>query len=218
MNAYPLISCICIANGKPAFFDKAFTCFEKQNYPNRELVVAYHKKDYHTQAVIEQSIKSYDSNIINLTYCNNDPQDEIMRNAVLKSSGLYLCNWNEESWHHESRLSYQYNSMQIVGERFQASILSRIWIHDYQTAQSYLSSASLWTETLLCRKELVLPSLNAKDVAQPLKQVIDLLSAKKMLYPIDKMPSLYIKAHHNEDITSSLDENVNQKILELLSE
>jgi len=216
MNAYPLISCICIANGKPAFFDKALTCFDKQNYPNRELVVAYYKKDYHTQAIIEQSVKENDSKIISVTYCSKDSQDDIMKNAILKSTGFYLCNWNEESWHHESRLSYQYNSMQIVGERFQASILSRIWIHDYQNSQSYLSSSSLWPETFLCRKEFVLTNWH-KDEELSLPQIIDLLSAKKMLYPIEKMPSLYIKAHHNEDITSTLDDNVNQKIVELLS-
>jgi len=216
MNAYPLISCICIANGKPAFFDKALTCFEKQNYPNRELVVAYYKKDYHTQAIIEQSVKENDSKIISVTYCDKDTQDDIIKNTILKSTGFYLCNWSEESWHHESRLSYQYNSMQIVGERFQASILSRIWIHDYQNSQSYLSSSSLWPETFLCRKEFVLTNWH-KDEELSLTQIIDLLSDKKMLYSIEKMPSLYIKAHHNEDITSSLDDTVNQKILALLS-
>jgi len=217
MNSHPLISCLCIANGKPAFFDKALACFEKQNYPNRELVVAYYKKDYHTQTVIEQSIKNHDSKIISVTYCSKESQGDIMKNAILKSTGFYLCNWNEEAWHHESRLSYQYNSMQIVGERFKASILSTIWIHDYQNSQSYLSTSALWAETLLCRKEIVLTSWNAEDEVSPLKQIIGLLSAKKMLYTIEKMPSLYIKAHHNEDTTSLLDENSNQMIIALLS-
>ena len=216
MNSHPLISCICIANGKPAFFDKALACFEKQNYPNKELVVAYYKKDYHTQAVIEESITQQDSKILSITYCKESKED-IMKSAILKSTGFYICNWSEEAWHHESRLSYQYNSMQIVGERFQASILSSVWIHDYQKSQSYLSSALLWPETLLCRKEIILTNWGAEDGELSFKKIIALLSSKKMLYPIDKTPSLYITAQHNEDTSSRLDENTNHKIIELLS-
>jgi len=217
MNTYPLISCICIANGKPAFFDKAFECFEKQNYPNKEIVIAYYKKDYHTQSLIDRFINSNDFKIIGLPFCSKDSSDDIMKQAILKSTGFYICNWDEDSWHHESRLSYQYNSMQIVGERFQASILSRIWIHDYHNSQSYLSTSEWWPETLLCRKEVLLANSNGQNGIANSIALIHSLSVKKILYPIDKMPSLYIKAYHNEDIASTLDEHVNQKILEFLS-
>lgn len=216
MNAYPLISCICVANGKPAFFDKAFECFEKQNYPNRELVVAYHKKDYHTHALIEEAIHKDDFKLISVQYCSKDSWNDIMKHAVLKSTGYYFCNWNEEDWHHQSRLSYQYNSMQIVGERFQGSVLSQIWMHDYQNNQSYLSASAVWTETLLCKKDAVLENWAKREEEISPAKLIQSLSSKKMLFPIDKMPSLYIKAYHNEAIATNLDEELNQKIMELL--
>ncbi|MDO7743382.1 MAG: hypothetical protein MUP99_06395, partial [Pedobacter sp.] len=111
MNTYPLISCICIAHGKPAFFDKAFECFQKQNYPNKELLIAYQKKDYYTQSVIEQFNNRDDMKILGLPYCSKDLLDDTIKHAVVKCTGFYICNWKEDGWHHESRLSYQYNSM-----------------------------------------------------------------------------------------------------------
>ena len=216
MNTYPLISCICIANGKPAFFNKALECFQQQNYPNKELVVAYHKQDHYTPALLEKVIKNDDLKIIGLSYCLNQSQEDIARHAIIKSTGHYTCTWNEEDWHHESRLSYQYNSMQIVGERFQASMLSQVRMHDYHTRETYLSVSSLWPETLLCRRDTLLNGYENENLQLQQSDLVKSLLSKKRLHTITNAPFLYVKAFHNEAVAAKLDEKTNEEVIALV--
>ena len=214
MNTYALISCICIAQGKPNSLKQAINCFFNQNYPNKELVLGYYKNDHTSQALTEKISTDQDLKLIAFPYCAGQSDEEIVKHAIIKSTGLFLCMWNEEDWHHESRLSYQFNSMQIVGERFQASLLTKLWMYNYLTGESYLSATKLWERTMLFKKDTYLQNYKSENKTQ--QEFIQVLSAKKMLYAIEGAPFLYIKYYHDDDIATDLDDQSKDKIISLL--
>ena len=216
MNSYPLISCICIAEGKPNSLKQAINCFNSQNYPNRELVIGYSKGDQTSRHSLENTVGNEDFKLITFSYFARQTEEEIIKQAIIKSTGAYVCIWNEEDWHHESRISYQFNSMQLVGERFQASSLTKFWIYDYLSGKSYLSATKLWKQTTLFKKDIYLESVSQKTNDLTQLDFVNLLFAKKMLFSIDGAPFLYIKSYHDGDSVIDLDEQCKQKLIALL--
>lgn len=195
-QSYPLISCICATNNRPEQLKTAISCFATQNYPNKELVISFPKNDLSTKAVID-SIRQDESLKIMLI---ERPVDESLGNArnnmIAKCLGDYVCIWDDDDWYHPSRLTYQFNSMQIVGQRYQASVLSRILLYDATTKKAYQSFSYTWDGTILCRKEILLQNQYANANLGEDTHVITFLSGRKLLYRIEDAPFLYVYIYH----------------------
>ncbi|MCX2483395.1 glycosyltransferase family 2 protein [Pedobacter sp. MR2016-24] len=196
MNRYPLISCICITNNRPQHLKKAIRCFETQNYPNKELVISHPKEDKITEKVIREFNPDDSLKIIRIERDNDESLGNARNTAIAKSSGDYVCLWDDDDWYHMSRLSYQFNSMQVVGEHFQASVLSRILLYDTTTGKAYLSFSYTWDGTILCRREMLMQNQYANANKGEDTHVITFLANKKLLHKITDTPFLYIYVYH----------------------
>lgn len=53
-KSLPLISCICITSNRSTLLQRALACFERQDYPMKELVISYPENDFLTKRVVEQ--------------------------------------------------------------------------------------------------------------------------------------------------------------------
>lgn len=198
-SVYPLISCICITNNRIALLKHAIECFINQDYPNKEFVVSYPENDKLTNHIIENNIKNNTLNILKIERPYKESLGEARNQAIKEAHGDYICIWDDDDWYHPNRLSYQFNSMQIPGKDYHASILNRLILYDQTTQKAYLSFLYDWEGTLLCKKELFLENHYAcKDVGED-SNVIDSLNGKRLIYHISKAPFLYIYIYHRSN-------------------
>lgn len=227
-SSYPLISCICVTNNRPKLLKKAIACFESQNYPNKELVISFPKSDHLTKQIIEQALTGNSIRIYQIIRQVTDSLEEARNEAVAKCTGDYVCIWDDNDWYHESRLTYQFNSMQSLGHGYKASILTRILLYDLTTKQAYLSFTYPWDGSILCRREILMQNQCSNNQKGEDNQVIQFLSAKKLLWHIEEVPFLYIYVYHGDKTWNDdhfeyflkkselLDEDITQNIRNLL--
>lgn len=227
-SSYPLISCICITNNRPELLKKAIACFESQNYPNKELVISFPKNDRFTKGVIEQALTGNSIRIYQIVRQVTNSLGEARNEAIAKCTGDFVCIWDDNDWYHGSRLTYQFNSMQSLGHGYKASILTRILLYDFTTKQAYLSSPYPWDGSILCRREILIQNQYSNNEKGEDEQVMQFLSARKLLCQIEEVPFLYIYVYHGDNTwnydhfeyflkkSELLDENVTQNIRNLL--
>ena len=195
-QSYPLISCICVTSSRPEQLEKAITCFTTQNYPNKELVISYPKDDLASKGVIERAKQDETVRIMSVERNTEESLGNARNHLIAKCSGDYVCIWDDDDWYHPSRLTYQFNSMKIVGQRYQASVLHRILLYDTTTKKAYFSFPYTWDGTILCRKEILLQNQYANANRGEDTHVITFLSGRKLLYRIEDAPFLYIYIYH----------------------
>lgn len=196
--AIPLISCICITDKRPDLLQKAINCFKSQNYLNKELVISYPKNDRLSKKVILDE-QNAELKILSIERENDTSLGEARNQAIKKSNGEYVCTWDDDDWYHPSRISYQYNSIQNKGEGYQASVLTRILLHDQTKNETYYSFKYTWEGTILCNKELLLQNQYRHSNQGEDSHVIRFLSARKQLLMLDQVPFLYIYIHHGKN-------------------
>lgn len=195
-QSYPLISCICITSKRPEQLKKAISCFAHQNYPNKELMISYPKNDMASKRVVENMQQDESWKIILIERPVDESLGNARNNLIFKCSGDYVCIWDDDDWYHPSRLTYQFNSMQIVGQRYQASVLSQILLYDATIKKAYQSFSYTWDGTLLCRKEILLQNQYANANLGEDTHVITFLSGRKLLHRIEDVPFLYVYIYH----------------------
>lgn len=215
-QSYPLISCICITNNSPGQLKKAISCFADQNYPNKELAISYLKNDVRSKEIIENIRQKDILKIVPVEHTGDEPLEKAKIHVITKCTGDYVCIWDEDDWYHPSRLMFQFNSMQIIGERYQASVLSRIMLYDTGTKKVYHSFPRNWDGTLLCRKEIFLLTPYTKDGENT--SITAFLSGRKILCQIDDAPFLYIHIYHGANIHDDKHFESFMKQSELLAE
>lgn len=196
---YPLISCICITNSRPELLKKAIACFESQNYPNKELVISFPKNDVQTKTVIEEVLTAGNIRIYQIARHTADFVTDAKNDAIIKCTGDYICIWDEEDWCHSSRLMYQFNSMQSIGQGYKASILTRILLFDFVNKQAYISFPHAWDRSILCRKEVLTQDQHRRPGKEEDTRIIQSLSSRKLLLRIEDVPFLYIYVCHQWD-------------------
>lgn len=195
-QSYPLISCICVTSNRPEQLKKAISCFATQNYPNKELMISYPKNDLPSKEVIENIRQNDSLKIMQIERPIDESLGNARNNLIAKCSGDYVCIWDDDDWYHPSRLTYQFNSMQIVGQRYQASVLSQILLYNAITERAYQSFSYTWDGTILCRKEILLQNQYANANLGEDTHVITFLSGRKLLYQIENAPFLYFYIYH----------------------
>lgn len=196
---YPLISCICITNDRPVLLKKAITCFETQNYPNKELVISYPKKDQQTRRMVDELIQNSEMKLLTIERGDEESVGNARNEAIAKCHGSYVCIWDDDDWYHASRLSFQYNSISTSGHGYQASILTRVFLYDATTQKGYLSFPYTWDGSILCRKEILLQNQYANTDKGEDTHIILFLDARKLLYHIEEAPFLYTYIYHGEN-------------------
>ncbi|KIO74593.1 hypothetical protein TH53_25510 [Pedobacter lusitanus] len=192
----PLISCICITNNRPALLQKAIRCFQEQNYPNKELVVSYPRKDPSTRKILDEVLKESELKILIIERDDDESVGNARNHAVAKAGGDYICIWDDDDWYHPSRLSYQFKSMQTLGQGYQASVLTYVILYDTTTGKAYASFPYTWDGSILCRKEIIMQNQYANANKAEDTHIIKFLDSRKLLYHIEDAPFLYIYIYH----------------------
>jgi glycosyltransferase involved in cell wall biosynthesis len=193
---HPLISCICITSHRPSMLIKAIVAFDKQNYPNKELVVSFPNDDMATKELLIDITGLSNLNIIQLEHNPQDSLGHIRNQAIAKSEGEFVCIWDDDDLYFDDRISHQYNNMQSKRKYFQACILTTITLYDAISQRAYLSSPYKWGGSLLCRKDLLLTyPYEDKNMAED-AYLIKSLDQKDFLHKISDTPFLYGFVYH----------------------
>ena len=97
----PLVSCVMPTRGRPEFVRQAVRLFERQDYPNRELLIAGDPDDQ-LEAVVPPSER--------IRHIRCPPGESIgaKRNrACDAAAGAYIAQWDDDDWYGPGRLSAQ---------------------------------------------------------------------------------------------------------------
>lgn len=97
--ALPLISCIMPTQRRPSFVTRAIEYFQRQDYPERELVIVYHD-----EADLPGPIDSPGVTMVRSAAASIGG----MRNAAVRAAqGEIIVHWDDDDWHGPRRLSRQ---------------------------------------------------------------------------------------------------------------
>jgi hypothetical protein len=189
-DKHPLISCVCITGNRHLVLRRAIVCFSRQDYPNTELVISYPEQDLISKTIIDQMSAILTIQVISLPHSQNDDIRLIQNKAIEQANGNYVCFWNDQHWHHISRLSDQY--ITIKNNPFKASILMHILLFDFHQQKTYHSAYWEWQDTLLCEKEILLEAVYIDIEKKDYAHIIHFLSYKNILHHLAEAPHLYI--------------------------
>jgi len=105
-NETPLISCLCPTQSEPSILKDAIECFNKQTYPNKELILVTDEKNPHMEY-----LKSVVCENIKLVHAPHKTPIGALRNiSVDNASGKYVATWDDDDIHHAERLRLQYEA------------------------------------------------------------------------------------------------------------
>ena len=199
-HLYPLISCICITDNRPTFLLKAVIHFDAQNYPNRELVVSYPKTDLASKILISKIKQVSDLNIMVIEREECLSLGLARNEAVAKCNGEYICTWDDDDWHREVRLIYQYTSLLSIKQKREACILPQVVLFDSTKDRAWFSGTFNWAGTLLCKKEIVLQHPYSDTNSDEGAELIQYLITSKYLHYFANY-NLYAFIYHGTNIT-----------------
>ncbi len=97
----PLVSCIMPTKNRREFVAKALYYFEKQDYPNKELIVVDDGDDLVVDLVSQHAHVRY----LAPQYAHTVG---VKRNIACEAAqGEIICHWDDDDWYASTRLSYQ---------------------------------------------------------------------------------------------------------------
>jgi len=115
----PLVSCIMPTKNRREFVAQALYYFEKQDYPNKELIVVDDGDDLVVDLVSQHAHVRY----LAPQYAHTVG---VKRNIACEAAhGEIICHWDDDDWYPSTRLSYQVAPLltgeaDITGLHFQA--------------------------------------------------------------------------------------------------
>lgn len=226
MKEFPLISCICVLEDEALSLQRAVLCFERQDYPNKELIISYAENNFEARITVERLQKYLALPIITIVRPEYEKLKTAKNHAIESASGDFICIWNANSWHHSNRLSYQYKC--ISNGPFLASVLMYIFIYDPNSQQAYYSSYQEWEETIFCEKESLLKACYRGKGGVEQLTLNRFLHSRNLLFEILEAPHLYTcildqqisdkaKYHYCLFKKEPLDEESNEVVTDLIN-
>lgn len=197
---YPLISCVCITNKRPLLLQRALSCFETQDYPNKELVISYPESDFSTRILIDHIASISDIKIVRITRSELEKLGTSRNNAIATANGEFICTWDDDDWYGNNRISYQYEI--IKHSPFKASICTNIVVLHFKNKKTCYSGSRLWEGTLFCAREVLVRYPYLDKEKGEAEALIYRLSADNILFPILDEPYLYIYIFHGQNCWS----------------
>ena len=120
----PKVSCVMVTANRKALCRRAVRCFERQSYPNRELVVVDDGEQdlsdvlggVSADQVIYRRIPPSADNVLGK-----------LRNLALETAtGAVIAQWDDDDWYHPERLAKQ---MAVLQKGYDACCLSGTLMH-----------------------------------------------------------------------------------------
>lgn len=169
---------------------RAISCFLKQTYPARELLIVYQSDDELTRTFLSQlGMPSIRSLMVEAGLKMNTGQ---LRNFALQNAlGDYVATWDDDDLHASTRLAEQIDHMNKASG--QGCVLGRILLYDEVAQAAYLSAHRPWEGSLVARRESV-PLYGDLQRGEDL-QVLESMLANDQLVALNR-PNLYIYVYH----------------------
>lgn len=139
------VSCLCVTRG--LFVANAVEQFEKQNYPNRELVLVY-----------QDNLSSMDLarlrrvNAVLVKAKTSHTLGRLRQLALEAAGGEFVCQWDDDDLYSPNRLGRMLAALR--DQSADAAVLRRWYIDDVQARVMYLSSERNWEGSALVRTGL----------------------------------------------------------------
>jgi mannosyltransferase OCH1-like enzyme len=191
----PKISCLCVTKNTYNYISRSIECFLNNIYPNKELIVVYESNN----ECISKIKTNYNYDNIKYIEVNVDPKKTLgeLRNiSIEESTGVYICQWDDDDFHNPLRLWEQYRNCKINNKG--GSILNRWVIYDgYNDKFLTRERTDLlgWEGTLLYKKNEI------KELYPTISQGEDTEFIKKIEHNISVLdkPELYIYCVHSKN-------------------
>ena len=195
----PLVSCICLTHNSIDLLQRSIRCFRDQTYRNKELIVSF-SADNTTAAGLLDRLR--DPAIRPLIYSPGQKMTlgEKRNAAIGDARGHYICNWDDDDWHHMKRIETQVKY--LLGTKYKASILSKLILYDGVSGDSYISATRWgWEQTLVCEKSTF-------DDPDWQYQHLDRGEDSPLIYKLKQndllvsipSPHLYIYVYHSQNV------------------
>lgn len=162
----PLVSCLMVTSNRPRHAERAIECFIAQSYPNRELVVI----DGSESDQLQQGVEAIRIRKIKLHRERpaGRSMGELRNLAVQRSSGQYVCIWDDDDLYDPDRLSVQMSAINRLNA--DACFLARLQLWWPARRILALSFRRTWEGSLICAKDkmplyLDLPKAEDQSIA-----------------------------------------------------
>lgn len=176
---------------------RAVRSFRDQDYGQKELVVVYESGDASTAEYLSSLS---DENILKIEVPATDglTLGELRNLAVRESRGEYFCQWDDDDFSHNERLSFQMDVIRQSG--LPACILVNWLIFDEENRQAYISSMRPWEGSLLCKKSQFAQESGYENKSRGEDTAfVNRLFSKSLAFPA-VMPKLYIYVYHGGNV------------------
>jgi glycosyltransferase involved in cell wall biosynthesis len=145
----PLVSCLMVTRDRPRLAARAIECFLAQSYPSRELIVI----DGGESDDLQQGVEAicYPAIKLHRERPAGRSMGELRDLAVEKSSGQYVCVWDDDDLYDPDRLSIQMSAITRLGA--DACFLARLQLWWPARRMLAVSIRRMWEGTMICAKE-----------------------------------------------------------------
>jgi glycosyltransferase involved in cell wall biosynthesis len=111
----PLISCLTVslpAVERFALLQRSITSYQRQQYPNRELVLVLNGGDAVSHRRIQHHVATLgDPSIRVIEVPETRPLGALRNKSVHCANGSIICQWDDDDLYHPLRLQYQYQAL-----------------------------------------------------------------------------------------------------------
>lgn len=150
LSETPLISCIMATRGTAFPAEHAITCFQRQSYPRRELVIVCAADGSEVEALVSTIADPR----IRFVHAPEAASVGALRNAAIaEARGELVCVWDDDDLSHPERLKWQLAGL-VVAE-CDACYLGRILLWQPHRSRIAVSAGRAWENTMLARRDIL---------------------------------------------------------------
>jgi len=127
-----LVSCLMVTANRPELVARAIYLFERQTYPQRELLIV-DDGDCDLSQIIDSSP---DRHLIRYVRISREPRRTLgdLRNvSIANAQGMWCIQWDDDEWYHPSRIQSQLEVASL--SRTGASVLKWTLMHVNEPSQ-----------------------------------------------------------------------------------
>lgn len=188
----PLVSCLMVTAARPASARLAVECFQRQSYPNRELVII---DDGPTDDLADFVAGLADERIRMVRLASTDKTlGELRNTAVANAHGELVCQWDDDDLSDPDRLWWQVGVLHDSGA--DACFLERWTILWTDGPRIAIGTRRLWEGSMVARREALIeyPALRRGEDS-PVAEAIVIRGTVALL----DLPELYIYLVHGNN-------------------
>jgi glycosyltransferase involved in cell wall biosynthesis len=193
----PLVSCLCVTRNNFSLLSRAIDCFDKQTYPNKELVILCEDNNPNLSKI--KQLESREDVVLHIQPALPKLSLGKLRNMSIQiSHGEYFCQWDDDDWYHPNRIQDQYSF--IINSDVSGCYLDQRIVYDSIEKQLYISELCKFEGSIMMKKSMALKTsmYSNKNKAEDTDFVFPLIRSG-VLVPLHA-PHLYVYTHHGNNV------------------